>query len=418
MATTPSTASTALNAAAESYVKLVLSIGEHDNDYVDAYFGPPSWRDEVRKAARSLEELRASGEQLMQLLGNIDTTSEEEILRLRHQYLRQQCRSALSRIEMLRGRKFSFDEEAQALYDARPPRHTEDFFRRILSELDTLIPGTGTVAERMDRFRGNFIIRRDKLDSVFQIAIEECRRRTRQAIDLPSQERFTLEYVTNKSWSGYNWYKGDSISLIQINTDLPIYIDRAIDLAAHEGYPGHHVYNSLLDLRLARERGWPEFTVYALFSPQSLIAEGTANFGIEVAFPGAQRIDFERDTLFPAAGLDSAEAAHYYAVHKLTTTLNYAHNEAARGYLDGAMDRRHAEEWLVTYALMSPERARQRIRFIETYRSYVINYNLGQDLVRRYIESRGGTADRPEDRWREFRVLISSPRLPSGLQIV
>jgi hypothetical protein len=46
----------------------------------------------------------------------------------------------------------------------------------------------------------------------------------------------------------------------------------------------------------------------------------------------------------------------------------------------------------------------------------VINYNLGQDLVRQYIEKRGGTADRPEERWREFAKLISSPRLPSGLR--
>ena len=64
---------------------------------------------------------------------------------------------------------------------------------------------------------------------------------------------------------------------------------------------------------------------------------------------------------------------------------------------------------------MAPERAAQRVRFMDQYRSYVINYNLGQDLVRRYIESRGGTADQPEKRWEEFAKLLSSPRLPSGL---
>ena len=71
-----------------------------------------------------------------------------------------------------------------------------------------------------------------------------------------------------------------------MNTDLPIFIDRAIDLACHEGYPGHHVYNALLEKNLMRDRGGSEFSVYALFSPQSLIAEGTANYGIEVAFLG------------------------------------------------------------------------------------------------------------------------------------
>ena len=149
-------------------------------------------------------------------------------------------------------------------------------------------------------------------------------------VTLPATERFTVEYVTNKSWSGYNWYQGDFRSLIQVNTDLPIYIDRAIDLACHEGYPGHHVYNALLEKHLVRDRGWVEFTVYPLFSPQSLIAEGTANYGIEVAFPGRERVEFERTVLFPAAGLDPSTAADYYEVQALVDQLAYAGNEAAR----------------------------------------------------------------------------------------
>ncbi|HEY0557380.1 MAG TPA: hypothetical protein VGG20_24200, partial [Thermoanaerobaculia bacterium] len=212
------------------------------------------------------------------------------------------------------------------------------------------------------------------------------------------------------------WYKGGFHSLIQVNTDLPIFIDRAIDLACHEGYPGHHVYNTLLEKHLVRDRGWVEFTVYPLFSPQSLIAEGTANFGIEVAFPGAERTAFERERLYPLAGIDPDKAARYTEVQRLLQGLSYAGNEAARHYLNGEMSRQDAEAWIVRYGLMSPERAAQRVRFIDQYRSYVINYNFGQDLVRRYIEKHGGTASHPEERWREFTALISSPRLPSGLR--
>jgi hypothetical protein len=58
---------------------------------------------------------------------------------------------------------------------------------------------------------------------------------------------------------------------------------------------------------------------------------------------------------------------------------------------------------------MSPERARQRVRFFDQYRSYVINYNLGRDLVAAYVERAGG------ERWAVFADLLSSPRLPSGL---
>ena len=143
-----------------------------------------------------------------------------------------------------------------------------------------------------------------EIDAVFQLAIKECRQRTLAHIKLPPEESFTVEYVTGKSWGGYNWYQGNYHSLIQVNTDLPAYIDRAVDLAAHEGYPGHHVYNALLEKNLVRDRGWVEFSVYPLFSPQSLIAEGTANFGREVAFTKAERMEFEKKILFPAAGID------------------------------------------------------------------------------------------------------------------
>jgi hypothetical protein len=219
--------------------------------------------------------------------------------------------------------------------------------------------------------------------------------------------------VNGKSWSGYNWYQGDFRSLIQVNTELPIFIDRAIDLACHEGYPGHHVYNALLEKTLVRERGWVEFSVYALFSAQSLIAEGSANYGIEVAFPANERVEMERETLFPIAGLDPARASQYYRVYELISRTGYAGNEAARQYVDGNFTAEEAAEWLTAYALMEPARARQRVKFFDQYRSYVINYNLGKDLVRAYVE-RHAQGD-AKKRWEVFAELLASPRLPSGL---
>jgi hypothetical protein len=173
------------------------------------------------------------------------------------------------------------------------------------------------------------------------------------------------------------------------------------------------VYNVLLEKNLVKDRGWPEFTVYALFSPQSLIAEGSANYGIDIAFPGDERVEWEQKHLFPIAGIAPATAERYYRVHELLSKLSYAGNEAARRYLNGEIDAAKAAEWHNRYALMSPERAKQRVRFIDQYRSYVINYNLGKDLVRRYVEAVAGND--PQKRWDLFEKLLSSPRLPSGL---
>ena len=137
---------------------------------------------------------------------------------------------------------------------------------------------------------------------MFDAAIAGCKARTAQHITLPKGERFDLAFVTGKSWSGYNYYQGDYHSRIEVNTDLPIRISRAVDLGCHEGYPGHHVLNALLEQRLTRGRGWVEFSVYPLYSPQSLIAEGSANYGIDLAFPGREKAGFEAAQHLPAGG--------------------------------------------------------------------------------------------------------------------
>ncbi|MBK5298707.1 MAG: hypothetical protein JJE40_16250 [Vicinamibacteria bacterium] len=400
---------------AERYVMLVLAVGQHDPDFVDAYYGPPAWKQQAeRHGKQPLGDLQREGEALVAAL-SATPTSADRLEQLRREYLTAQSKATVTRVRMLSGTRLRFDDESRALYDAVAPTRPEAYFSDALKALDGLVPGPGPLAARVEAFRQRFVIPRDKLNAVFRAAVDACRQQTVAHLQLPAGEQFTIEYVTGKSWSGYNWYQGNYRSLIQVNTDLPTFIDRALDLACHEGYPGHHVYNVLLEHHLVRGRGWQEFTVYPLFSPQSLIAEGTANFGIDVAYPSAARVAFEREHLFALAGLDAAQASKFYDVVALLDRLSYAGNEAARRYLNGDITAAHAVDWLVTYTLSSRERAEQRVRFFDQYRSYVINYNVGKDLVRAYVERQGGTADKPEVRWKVFGDLLSSPRLPSGL---
>jgi len=411
-------AADALNTVAEQYVHLVLALGQHDPDYVDAFYGPAEWKTQAEEQKKSLDAIGDEAAKLSVTLTETPIapgTADSDLRQLRREYLHKQLSAVVARVRMLRGQKLKFDYESRVLYDAVAPTYPDSHFDDIIAQLEKKIPGSGPLWQRYEQWRKPFVIPKEKLDTVFQLAIKECRARTLAHIDLPPNESFTVEYVTNKPWGGYNWYKGNFHSVIQVNTDLPIYIDRAVDLAAHEGYPGHHVYNSLLEKNLVRDRGWDEFSVYALFSPQSLIAEGTANFGREVAFPTkTERMKFEKEVLFPAAGIDASRADEYYAVQDLMKQLDYAANEAARRLINGEIDENAAVQWLQKYAVMDPARARQRVKFIKRYRSYVINYNLGEDMVRRYVEKRSGTD--PEKRWSEFGKLLSSPRLPSGLQ--
>jgi len=407
--------STDMNTIAESFVKLVLAVGRHDGDYVDAYFGPDEWQSEVDSEALELASIRERAEQLAQSLAALPSPPDGTLEARRRASLTTSIASLIAKVDLLSGVTMSFDEESQALYDAVAPTYSAEHFDTILARLDELLPGSGSVSERYEAYRRDFIIPTELLDTVFSAAVDACRAKTREHMDLPAGESFDIEYVTDKSWSGYNWYQGGYHSLIQVNTDLPIYIDRALDLACHEGYPGHHVYNLMLERELLRGQGWVEYSVYPLFSPRSLISEGTANFGIDVAFPAAKRIEFERAVLFPLAGIDPVEAKTYYEIQEQVRQLAYAGNEAARGYLNGDMDAEAAVDWLIKYSLMPPDRARQRLRFIEQYRAYVINYNYGKDLVRNYVERSGGTADNPQTRWKLFTELLSQPNLPSEL---
>jgi hypothetical protein len=239
---------------AEAYVRLVLAVGRHDPAYVDAYYGPAEWRNDVEQRVASLLELSDDAQRIIEQVRLVNPAGADDDAR--RTFLGGQLRAVEARIAQLAGHTLTFDEESAAFYDAVAPTRPESYFQATLDELDALLPGGGPIIERLDRFRAAFIVPPARLADVFERAIDECRRHTRERISLPDDESFTVEYVTDKPWSGYNWYKGGHRSVIQVNTDLPIYIDRAIDLAAHEGYPAARAADGG-GARLGRVHGLP-----------------------------------------------------------------------------------------------------------------------------------------------------------------
>lgn len=408
-----------LEAIARDYVQLVLELGERDEGFVDAYYGPPAWRTAARANRRTLPQLADGARRLEARLRAfrprplpvrpVPPSMEER----RHRFLSAQLVAVSTRLRMLQGERLSFREEAIGLYGVDPqPRPLSDF-DPVLARLERLVPGGGPLAARVDAFMERFVIPRDRLDAVMRAAIAECRRRTVDHVPLPRGEHFTLEFVTGRSWSGYNWYQGNYNSLIQVNTDQPVRLGRAIDLGCHEGYPGHHAYNMLLERNLARGSGWVEYMVYPLYSPQSFIAEGSANYGVELAFPGEERLAFERRVLYPLAGLPADGAETYLRLQEAIRELSGARIAISADYLDGRIDRAEAIRRTQRYSLMSESRARQSIAFTDQYRAYVINYGLGRELVARFVEA--GAADQAT-RWARMGRMLSGPFLPTDLQ--
>jgi hypothetical protein len=402
----------ALDAVAEGYVKLVLSVGEHEDGYVDAYYGPAQWQAAAKVDKRSLTELSAEADRLIGAATASVSGKPGSLEARRKAFLIAHLKAVKFRLAMIGGAKSSFVDEAVALFGVRPQLRPLADFDPVLAKIAALVPGDGPLADRVEAFKGRYIIPKDRLDGVMRAAIAECRARTLAHIKLPADEAFTLEFVTGKPWSGYNWYKGKATSLIQVNTDLPIFVDRAVDLGCHEGYPGHHTHNVLLEDRLVKGRGWIEFEVYPLFSPLSFIAEGEGNFGIDLAFPGEERTAFEARVLYPLAGLDPATASAYGQLREAMKDLAGARMTIAQLYLDGKVDREGAIGLVQKYGLVSRARAEQSIRFDETYRSYVINYGLGQDMVAAHVMAAGPGQDA---RWRRMEKVLTEPTLPADL---
>jgi len=403
-----------MNEIAADYVRMQLAIGEREEGYIDAYYGPPEWQAAAKSAPRAVEQLAQEAASLTARTAALDVSRLDSLEQRRRAFLLGQLKAAETRLRMIRGEKLSFADEAEGLFGVRPELRELSSYDPVLTQVERLVPGPGPLAERVEAFQNRFNIPKERLQPVFDAAIAECRRRTLQHIPLPAGEKFTMEFVTGKSWSGYNYYKGNATSLIQINTDLPIRVSRAVDLGCHEGYPGHHAYNVLLEQKLAKERGWIEYTVYPLYSPQSLIAEGSANYGIDLAFPGTERLAYETSAVYPLAGLPTAEAARYLALLEAIRDLAGARFTIARDYLEGRIGREEAVALTQKYQLVSKPRAEQSIKFTDEYRSYVINYGLGQDMVRAHVEAAGPTR---EARWAAFRRLISEPTLPSDLRV-
>ena len=138
-------------------------------------------------------------------------------------------------------------------------------------------------------------------------------------------------------------------------------------------------------------RVWWKYHCIPLFSPQSFIAEGSANYGIALAFPGEEKVRFAREVLLPLAGVDTLGIALYFKALELTEQLNYVTNEVTRGLLNRHVNDAQALYWLRNFYLMDDDKAKKMLSFIRRNRSYVINYNYGKDLVKAYVEGQAGT---------------------------
>ena len=400
-----------LDPLAERYVKLALALGEHDDDYVDAYFGPAEWREQAAVEAQSLDNIITGATSLAVEVRAVRVSADDFLLQLRQNFLASHLDSLAAVASMRNGTALSFDEESRRIYGFVAPTFPVEHYDAVLAEIDVLVPGDGPLHERLYNFDLQFRISPESNEAVIRAGMAECRARTLQRMDLPEGEAFVLEMVTGNPWGAYNWFQGGAQGLIQVETSRPLSVFSATSLGCHEGYPGHHTYSSLLEQNYLLDRGWIEFSLFPLFSPQGIIFEGSGDYAEKVAFPGANRTAFMRDVILPIAGIDEAELELRAEISAAKHKIRYAGIEAARNYLDGVWDREQTTDWLINYALTSPDNIDSWFGFTDRYRAYRINYILGQDLVETFVRSENPDGDNGGD-WQALAKLLSYPPAP------
>jgi hypothetical protein len=373
--------------AAERYLQLGLRLGRHVDGLVDAYYGPPELKDEVD--AEPPADTAALVAEADELLGGLEDG-----------WLRDQVRGLRTYAGVLAGEAHSYSDEIEGCYGIRPTPPEHDAYAAAHARLEELLPGDGDLVERLESFRASQRVPNDRLIPALSELVDDLRGRTRALVELPAGERLDVEAVHDEPWWAFNYYLGDLHSRVVVNVDIPTTAYELVDLASHEVYPGHHTEHALKEQLLVRDRGLVEEAIQLVPTPQAVLSEGIAETGREIA------LDEDGEAAVVAIlrrhGVPWDDRAP--AVQVARRTLGRVGLDAALMIHEEGASSEQAEAYVRRWALATPDRARQTIRFVTdpTWRAYVITYSVGEDLCRAYV---GG------DRSRFVRLLTEHVRI-------
>jgi len=386
-----------------AFLRLTLEIEKHIPGYVDAYVGPADLKAQVESTPpKEPAELFADWTSLQEHLPTDNAA--------RATYAAGIMTAVGGTLRILNGETLPYLEEVALLYDIHPRPVDEDQFTAAQQELDTLLPGRGTLAERNQARRQRLETPKEKLFPLMEMALAETRRRTATMVDLVPGESVELRLTSDQPWTAYNWYQGNAHSLVEFNTDIPIPIISILGTMAHEAYPGHHTEAMLKEQRLIKQSSYLEFCSALLHSPSAVIAEGIATTALEIIFPDDSAYDWIAVEMLAEAGMTEMEDAQTMRrIAKVQRKLRYVTGNAAIYYHTGRFNRDQVLDYMITYGLSSPERAEKGFSFISNplFRAYIFTYTTGYDLITRAAGN--------DSKQNLFLNLLTKPLLPSQL---
>lgn len=401
------------DALVRDYLLLGLRFDRLEEGFVDAYTGDPALRRQVeneprpdpRRLAGDARALRAD------LAGG--GLSEERTRFLDAHLTALECSA-----RKFAGDDIGFVDEVAAYFDVRIEPGDEDVYREAHRRMDAVLPGPGTLTERMEAHRAADRIPPEGLRDCVEAFNSALRDRVRAEYTLPDTERVDYEVVGDKPWSGFNYYLGDYRSTVAINSDLDQHMANLPRLIAHESYPGHHTEHCRKEAGLVGA-GQLEQTLFVVNTPQCLMAEGLADLALEsivgttasgASGPGwgswAQEIYADLGLRFDGARAEELSAA--------SSGLLSVRQDAALMLHDRGASADDVEAFLQRWTLSSPERAKQSLRFLSSplWRAYISTYVEGYRLLGGWLAQ----APVGPQRSARFRRLLDEPLTPGALR--
>jgi hypothetical protein len=364
------------------YVRLGLRFDRLERGFVDAYTGEPRIRTQVEdEPAPTPGGLRDQARDLRKELDSAGLPAD------RSEYLRGQLTGLECTAAKLAGEPVSFLDEVRAYFQVDVTLGDPAGYAAAHAELDALLPGSGPLAERYAAYRRREECPPDRLAEAVAALSSALRDRVRAGYGLPEVETVRYEVVTDKPWSGFNYYEGGFTSRVAINADLPHRLGQLPHLVAHESYPGHHTEHCRKELGLVERAGRLEHTVFLVNTPECLMAEGLADLGVEASVGAGWGPWAEEILADLGLRLDGSLAER---IALAAAPLNRVRQDAAVLLHDRGADADDVVAYLERWSLVSTERARQQLRFLThpLWRAYISTYVEGFDLLSAWLAAR------------------------------
>ena len=387
------------------YLMLGLRFDRIEEGYVDSFTGDPALRRAV--ADEPAPDPAELAREARRLLGELPAELDDD----RAAFVGAHLRALECAARTFAGEEVGFVDEVAAYFDVRIAKGDPERYREAHAKLDDALGGTGPLAERLGTHRVAEQIPPARLEEAIHAFSSALRDRVRATFPLPERETITYEVVTDKPWSGFNYYLGDYRSTVAVNADLKQQMSNLPRLVAHESYPGHHTEHCRKEAGLVEAKGQVEQTLFLVNTPQCLMAEGLADLALYAAVGpgwGSWAADIYADL---GLRFDGGRAE---AIAEASAALADVRQDAALMLHDEHRDVDDVVAFLKRWLLVDDERARHMLRFLSSplWRAYTSTYVEGYRLLRGWLDARPDGVTLTD----RFTTLLDEPLIPSSLR--